>query len=92
MSDNAILQELRGLRGDVSQLTVQQAVLTERVDHAIGRIDEHIASDDTVHSELKKRVTGLEHWRTRVLAIVAVLSTGVTLVAVAAREAIAKLF
>lgn len=63
--------DLRANTKAVNEVVVANAVLTERVDNHITKVDEHIESDKLVHADQGSQLSKLKEWQTGVRAKVA---------------------
>lgn len=83
-----ILTELRAIRA--TQL--MQGSLLARVDERTNSLNEKIDAHSDTFKEHNRRITTLEHYRTRIGAFVAIISVLVGLALGAAKEALAGVF
>lgn len=57
-----------------NKVVTANAVLTERVDNLIDKVDGHLKADDEIHDAHTKKIEGLDKWRTELKTKIATYS------------------
>lgn len=63
-TEQLILAEIRGMRGDIQNLAVEQGRVAERLDNHIEKMDEQIEADEETHKDFEKRIRKTEDFVT----------------------------
>lgn len=78
------------------QVVTANAVLTERVDNLIGKVDGHLEDDEEIHGSQGKDISSLKDWRTAIMAKVgtyaAVAAFAWGIIFAIGKEALASIF
>jgi len=86
-SNDILIAEVRRLTTEVAAQTVAVSVLVERVDNHMKNTADHADECDSERDELARRVSSMEHFRTRILGIAAAAGFVFSIIGVFAKDA-----